>query len=245
MTYKLAGLLDSAVGGIDLPFVNVMGFGIDLNTTVSDLMRIGAMGAGILGSFGSMIDGLSSSFNGQRMLSTMGIKSGSGLEITPRGNDNGVGAADGGGSKSTSGSGYVGNGSGSDVKNSTIQESKDSKKQQMIEAKEEEPSNQVDILNMTVVKIYELLDDVANGKQTLRVRVDSYGLTGANSTNALGGVSGLGGSYGSSSDLGGGSTGGYNSSVSSGGSTTSGNGGVGVAGGSGSGSIDLGGWTML
>ena len=220
--YKMAKVLDDAAGGIDLPFLNVMGFGVDLNTTVSDLMRVAAVGGGILGSLGPIISGLGSSFSGKSMLEKLGISAGTGLEITPRGGNSVL--ASGGGS-TTSGSGYVGNSSGSDIKDSTIQEANDSKKQQMIEAKEEEESNQVDVLNNTVIKIYELLDDVASGKSSFKVKVEGYGLTKANggsTATALGGLSAL--DEGTSS----GGTGG-------GGSATSG----GVKS-----SLDLGGWTM-
>lgn len=239
MTYKAASMLENTTGGIALPFVNVMGFGVDLNTTVADLMRVGSMSAGILSSLGEMISGLGSSFNGQAMLNKMGIKSGSGLVITPRG-DGGM-AISAESSSSTSSSGYIGNSSSSDIKDSTLQEAEDSKKQQMIEAKEEAEENQVDILNTAVIKIYELLDDVAHGSGSLKVRVEGYGLTKAGnsggSSGALGGVealnsatmnsggglsNGLGASSGSSYSF---STGGVNS------------GGVG-------GSIDTGAWIM-
>jgi hypothetical protein len=171
----MAKVVDDAAGGIDLPFLNVMGFGVDLNTTVSDLMRVAAVGGGLLGSIGPLISGLGNSFSGRSMLHQLGIKSGSGLAVTPRG-DGAAAAAAGGASASVSESGYAGNASGSDIKNSTIQESEDSKKQQMIEAKENEEANQVNVLNTTVLKIYELLDDVASGKSCFRVKVDEYGL---------------------------------------------------------------------
>jgi hypothetical protein len=225
--YKMAKVVDDAAGGIDLPFLNVMGFGVDLNTTVSDLMRVAAVGGGILGSIGPLISGLGSSFDGRAMLNKLGIGEGSGLAITPRG-DGGGSKNVGGGAKTTSGSGYAGNASGSDIKDSTIQESEDSKKQQMIEAKEEEEANQVNVLNTTVLKIYELLDDVTNGNSTFKVKVEGYGLTKSSSGGALGGVDGLAGSGGSSGGAGGsGSNGG--GSVNSSGVT---------------GSVDLGGWTM-
>jgi hypothetical protein len=209
--YKMASVVDDAAGGIDLPFLNVMGFGVDLNTTVSDLMRLAAVGGGILGSIGPMISGLGSSFSGVSMLNKLGIGTGSGLNVVQRGTGAGLTGAGGGGSD-TSTSGYAGNSSGSDVKDSTIQESEDSKKQQMIEAKEEEEANQVNVLNETVIKIYELLDDVASGKSCFKVKIEGYGLTkaGSSSGSALGGASGagsLGGSSGSgvsnSSGLGG------------------------------------------
>jgi len=228
--YKMAKVVDDAAGGIDLPFLNVMGFGVDLNTTVSDLMRVAAVGTGILGSLGPLVSGLGNSFSGRAMLNQLGIGSGSGLTVTPRGDGGGLLGSTGGGSASTSGSGYMaGNASGSDVKDSTIQESEDSKKKQMIEAKEEAEANQVDILNTTVIKIYELLDDVAHGNGSFTVKVDGYGLTKASSGGAIGGVGGLSGGSGGTGGSSGGSAGGSLGSANSS---------------SVSGSVDLGGWTM-
>lgn len=243
LIYKMAKGLDDAVGGIDLPFLNVMGFGVDLNTTVSDLMRVAAVGTGLLGSLGPMISGLASSFSGQSMLRTMGISSGSGLQVTPRGSGDGLlgaGAA-GGGASSTSSSGYVGNASGNDVKNSTIQESEDSKKQQMIEAKEEAEENQVDVLNETVIKIYELLDDVAHGKGCFTVKVEGYGLTKTSSTQngAMAGLDGLANTGVSGSSLGSGlgvTSGNNNGSITNSGGLD----GTGVGG-----RLDTGGWVLV
>lgn len=236
--YKMAKVVDDAAGGIDLPFINVMGFGVDLNTTVSDLMRLAAVGGGILGSIGPMISGLGSSFSGRAMLNKLGIGTGSGLATVTRGGSSGgnIGAA--GGTASESGGAFAGNSSGSDVKDSTIQEAEDSKKQQMIEAKEEEEVNKVDVLNQTALQIYEILNDVANGDKSFKVKVEGYGLTKAasRSNGALGGVSGAENNSNSGSYDNGSSS--FNSSgtIIGGGSAT--NSGIG-------GSIDLGGWTMI
>jgi hypothetical protein len=229
--YKAASLLDDAVGGIDLPFVNVAGFGVDLNTTVSDLMRVASLSTGIFSSIGSILSGLSNSFSGQSMLNQLGISSGSGLTATPRGGESGgnIGAA--GGTVSESGY-YAGNSASSDIKDSTIQESKDSKKQLMVEAKEEEEANYINVLNTTVLKIYELLDDVANGKGHFRVKVEGYGLTRAGSSGSLGGVGALD-SLGSQSSGSNGGGHGYSTSVGSF-NTNSING-----------NLDFGGWTTV
>jgi hypothetical protein len=264
LTYKIASLLDSAAGGIAIPGISVMGNMVDLETTVADLMRVAAIGTGILGSLGSIISGLGSSFSGQAMLTKMGIEQGSGLKVTPRGNGDGISASamSGGGVQTTSGSGYVGNASGSDIKNTTLQEAEDTKKQHMIEAKAEEEANQIDFINTNVLKIYELLDEVANGKRSLNVKVTGYGLTNLGSNTSLsgaqGGVGGLlsnnaisnTGSIGNSGNsLGGGFSTGITNGSSSG---HSGN--TGSSGSSGSGSsadfgvgtgIDLGGWTIM
>ena len=223
LIYKLAKMLDSTVGGIDLPFINAFGTGVDLNTSVSELMRLGAVGGGILGSLGPMFTGLGNSFDGRKMLAQLGIDSGSGLAVTPRGTSGAINGAITRG-MTTSSSGYVGNASGSDIKDSTIQESEDSKKQLMIEAKEEEEANQINSLNNTVLKIYELLDDVVHGTGAVRVKVEGYGLTkSSSSSSSLGGVGAL-------------------SNNSSSGSSNSMSGGVNSS--STSGSLSLGGWTV-
>jgi hypothetical protein len=186
LVYKAATLLDNAVGGITFGLPLVMGNGLPIELKVSDLMRVGAMGTGILGSIGAMVQGLGNSFSGQAMLGQLGIDSGSNLKITPRGGSkDGISAPDETGKPNynntdTSSSGYVGNAADSDIKNSTMQAAEDDAKKQMVEAQEEAPANQVDMINNTVLKIYELLDNVAKGNQTLRVRVDNYGLTGTN-----------------------------------------------------------------
>lgn len=229
--FKAASLLDDATGGIGIPSLTVMMNGVDLEASVADLMRVASMSTGILGSIGAVVQGLTNSFNGQSMLTQLGIKSGSGLAVTPRGS--GVGASAGGGSSSTSSSGYVGNASGSDVKDATMQEANDTKKQLMVEAQEEAEANQIDSLNTTVLKIYELLDDVAHGNSYFRVKVEGYGLTKASGNSALGGVSAL-------ENLGSSSSG---SSVSSGSSSGSSLSDGGVNSNSLGSSVSLGGWT--
>lgn len=228
--YKVATLLDNTVGGIGIPSVSVMGNMVDLETTVADLMRVGAIGTGILGSIGSLVRGLGNSFSGSAMLDQLGISTGTGLAVTPRG-DGGALSSVGGGQQTTSGSGYVGNASGSDVKSSTMQESEDSKKQLMVEAQENAEETQIDSINETVLKIYALLDEVASGKNSLSVKVEGYGLTKAGSRGAsIAGVNALD-SLGSSTAISDQSS--ASSGLSSGGVNSGGLGG----------SVSLNGWT--
>ena len=222
--YNMASLLDDTVGGVQIPAISIMGNMVDLDTSVADLMRVVSLAGGIFGSFGDMISGLGSSFDGQAMLNKLGINNGTGIAVNRRG-DGSFSMQTGGGRASTSGSGYVGNASGSDVQSSTMQEATDQKKQLMVEAKEEEEANQIDMLNATTLKIYELLDEVAHGNGYFRVKVDNYGLTKSSGGGSLGGVNALGGVGGSTS-----------------GSSLSGSG---VNYGSLGGSVDFGGWTTV
>jgi hypothetical protein len=133
-----------------------------------------------------------------------------------------------------------------------MQAAEDDSKKQMIKAKEEEPANQVDMMNNTVLKIYEILDDVAKGAKTLRVRVDNYGLTGDNkpTKSSQGGVNGLSGNLsGNASDIlndaGVSSSGTTNSTGSGfGGNGTSSTGSGFSGNGTGSTVTSLGGWTV-
>ena len=237
---KGASLLDSAVGGIPIPDIHLFGNAVALNTTIADLMRVGALGTGILGSIGSLASGLGNSFSGRAMLEQVGISSGTGLTITPRGDGLSDRLMIGGGYKSTSDSGYIGyagNSSGSDVYNATLKEAEDSKNQLMVEAQEQSAANQVDNISATVLKIYELLDEVAHGNGCLRVRVDSYGLTstGGGAQGGVGALENLGNnSLGGNSSLLNASSGANEHGLSSGGVNS---GGVGS-------SINFGGWTM-
>lgn len=267
LLYKVASLLDATTGGIAIPAISAAGFGVDLETTVADLMRVASVSTGIIGSFGSMISGLSNSFSGQSMLSQMGIEQGSGLKVNIRGTGEGITASDssGGGAKTTSESGYVGNSSGSDIKESTMQEAEDSKKKHMIEAIEEEQAHQIDYINENVLKIYELLDEVTSGKRNFNVKVAGYGLTTkiGGSELIVGPQGGVGGQLNVGTGNTNSSAGGVGSSIGSstgsgfgGGQSSSGNSGSGhnsgytSSGGSGSDysvtkGIDLGGWTMM
>jgi hypothetical protein len=236
LTYKIASLMDATVGGIPIPSLTVMMNGVDLETTVTDIMRLVAVGGGILGSLGSMISGLGNSFSGKAMLRKLGIEEGNGaLKINTRGGA-GLGAEPTEDGTQVSESGYIGNSDGNSIKDSTMQSAEDDKKKLMIKAKEEEPTNQIDTINTSVLKIYELLDDVAKGSKTLRVRVDNYGLTGDNKStkSSQGGVNSL---SGNASDIL------SNAGISSGGTTNS-TGSNFSSNGTSSTVTSLGGWTV-
>lgn len=55
--YKIGNLMDQTGVDFNIPFLNVMGFGVDLNATVSQLMRGGAMAGSLLSGIGQMIGG--------------------------------------------------------------------------------------------------------------------------------------------------------------------------------------------
>jgi hypothetical protein len=187
---KMANLLRDVTGGsgIALPFVNVMGFGIDLNTSVADLMSIAAMAGTALGALGPALTGLSDLFDdsvGLSMLRRAGISTSGKAPVIARGS---APVLQNLGGSSISESGYIGNASGNDIKNATLQDAADSKKKQMVEAKDEESADDVATrANMAVVNIYNLLEEVAHGSQSLRVRLvnNAGGMVSFNGNDAV------------------------------------------------------------
>lgn len=174
LTYKAASLLDSTVGGIAIPFVSAMGFGVDLETTVSDLMRVASMVVPIGKSLASAISGLGSLISPSLMLSAVGIDTSGGessIKTIERGTS--TSAVD----KATSGtttsySGLVSNSNSDDMINATMAGAEDTVNEKTVEAVE---SEDIDILNKVidehVLNIYDLLSDVIDGSQYLNVKV--------------------------------------------------------------------------
>ena len=171
-------------GGFALPFINVAGFGLDLNTTVSDLMTLASTMGPALGTLGPLITGLTDLANplvGTAMLNRAGINSlPGGIRVIARGTASSLQNI-GGASISESGS-LVGNSDGESIKDQTMKDAEDDKDKQMVEAKEEETED--DIIRegqKALVDIYNLLLEVATGSQSLRVKVvNGCGCAGSN-----------------------------------------------------------------
>lgn len=198
---RMATLLEDYAGGIDLPFLNVMGFGVDLNTSVAQLMNVAAMGGSILGALGPMISGLGAAASGNIMLSLAGINTSGKAPVIARGSAPTLQNLSG---SSISESGYIGNSSGEDIKNATLQDAEDSKKKQLVEAKEEESADDVVVRSQqAIIDIYNLLEEVAHGSQSLRVRVVNGNAVGGggSSSNGSNNIIGEGSGSGSTGAL--------------------------------------------
>ena len=73
--WQITSMIEDLTGGISLPTFSVMGNMVDLNTTVTNLMRAGIVGVSTLGAIGSMISGVNSTLNPASMLTKLGIGS--------------------------------------------------------------------------------------------------------------------------------------------------------------------------
>ena len=164
-TYKAAGLLDTVTGGIALPDIKVMGTGVNLQTTIADLMRVGAMSGSILSGIGSMIaSGGNGGITGSGILKAVGISGAA--NMVSRGNGSAL-STTGGASVSESGS-LIGNANGSDIQNATMTNATDSANAQLAEAVDSSEETKLSEVYAEVVEIYKLLQDVANGGYTIR-----------------------------------------------------------------------------
>jgi hypothetical protein len=152
---KFGSLLEKTTGGIPIPFLNVHGFGVDLETKVSDLMLVGALAGGILSGIGSMVSGLGNA--GMDLLSAVGI--GDASKIVQRGNGM-ISKASAG--ASTSLSGLVSNAAGGDVQSQTMAQAADTIKSLGDQAREEEEDatrdDIIEVLKMLFKSVEEKID---------------------------------------------------------------------------------------
>ncbi len=167
LMYKAATLLDNMTGGGTIPDVLALGSGVQLHTTIADIMRFGALSGGILSSIGSMISNLGAAggFSGGGMLKALGI---SGYSKVARGGGY-TGIATSGSSLSESGS-YVGNSESSAVLEKTY-DTADKEKEKV--APKEEDTFDIEKLytaDRGVAKIYDLLASIVNGTAAINVK---------------------------------------------------------------------------
>lgn len=82
--WQVTDLIQGLTGGINIPFISAMGSGVDINTTVENLMKLGIVGVSSLGMIGDVISGVTNSFQFSNAAKFLGI--GNDIITTPRGN---------------------------------------------------------------------------------------------------------------------------------------------------------------
>ena len=176
----MSNMLDQLVGGIPIPMILGMGTGVDLETTVADLLRVGALGGGLLSGIGSLASGLANNSNGLKgVLSALGVQSqansiqrGSGLSAQNL-------LALGGLLQTTSQVSYIGNAAGNDVESSVMSGAEDEKNRLLVENQEKNDSKDIKLedVNNTSIKILELLQTVIiNGRLRTRTEFETGNL---------------------------------------------------------------------
>lgn len=126
--WKITNMINDLTGGINIPAIHAMGSGVDINTTVENLVRLGIVGIGSLGMIGDIIGGIGSIAGGgkdfNKKLNSIGITAGN-IVSTSRGANT---ANRKSGGLTQSASSYVGNSDSSDIYESTMAASDDESK---------------------------------------------------------------------------------------------------------------------
>jgi hypothetical protein len=174
-TYQIASLLKSAGGGGNIPFINIKGFGLDLNTTLADLLTFGAVGGSALGGIGKLVSSLATGggFSGSGMLKAFGVDFDSGISMLQRGEPGLLATTKG---ATISESGFAGNENSEDVKKKTIDDASADGKKQIAEAKAEDEDIKIKQLDEHVLDIYNLLLDFAVGTRQMNVKISTSGM---------------------------------------------------------------------
>lgn len=168
MVWQMSNVLEDLTGGINLSAISVMGSGVDLETTVAQLMKVGALSGAALTSGASIISGIANAFKGGNgMLDTLGLQNG-GKALSTVSRGTGMSAKASG--ATTSSSGYVGNASDSAAKDKTLTDANDDSDSQLVDAKEKEGQDiKLADLDSDVMKIYEILKTALTPDGAIRV----------------------------------------------------------------------------
>jgi len=188
--WTASNMLDQLVGGIPIPSIGAFAMGngvdIDLETTVADLMRVGALGGSLLSGIGAMVSGLATNSVGLAgAVGALGLMSQDHLrEKTARGSGLDMYAADSGKRKLATtpfdtGSGMISmisNGSGSDVQETILSEAEDQKTELANNAMQEQEEEDKDIklmdVNETLQAILTLWQELTTGEKKLKTKTE-------------------------------------------------------------------------
>ena len=172
VTWLVTNLVEQATGGINIPSIGafVMGTGVnlDLNTSVTQLMKTGLIGFSLLGQIGNIIGSISS--GGGLDLSAWGAS-----DYTSRGT--GFTGITAGVQETTSQSLTVGNSSGSDISSGSITQAQNEATQSVSGTDQGEGKDSAEEIRQNVATITMILQSIFDGNNAIRVSVQNYGLT--------------------------------------------------------------------
>ena len=143
-------------------------FSIDLNTSVTQLLKTGIIGFSLLGQIGNIIGSISS--DGGLDLSAWGAS-----DYTSRGT--GFTGITAGVQETTSQSLTVGNSSGSDISSGSITQAQNEATQSVSGTDQGEGEDSAEEIRQNVATITMILQSIFDGNNAIRVSVQNYGLT--------------------------------------------------------------------
>ena len=151
ITWQIVDFVEQLTGGINIPTITVMGSGIDLETTVTGLMKTAMVGVSTIGQIGTVLANLSS--RGGLSLDTWGY------DDALRRDGAGFTGITSGYKSSTSGSAYIGSSSGSDMASHSVASASQEGTEQINSAQDEEDRDPNSTKNM-LMAIRDLLQGV-------------------------------------------------------------------------------------
>lgn len=163
--WQIADFIDQNAGGINIPSISVMGSGVDLEATVTQLMKLGVVGVSSLPMIGQIISGVAGAVNPEGILDRVARKTGA-KEVREMGNTEGLTSRSAG--MTTSSSAFVGNESGSDVYDSTIAETEQTKDQALENEKnEDEMDNKEHAAHMRAIdsNVAQIVENMSGSSQ--------------------------------------------------------------------------------
>lgn len=170
--WQVTSLIGGVTKGINIPTVGVLGNFIGTETTLDNLMKLGIVGVSSLGLIGDLINGVSSTFAPESMLSRLGI-TGSASRLVTRGTSALTSSRTSG--LSTSQEIYVGNSSSEDLASGTLNSAM-ADIQEEVDLKTQEQTNYEELS-------YEYLNDTLDKK--LDVLIALLGSSSRAGTSAI------------------------------------------------------------
>lgn len=165
---SIGNLLEETVGGINIPTVGVMGNMVDLEATVADLLRAGALGRSIMAGIGPLFSGLGELFTGNGLIGAYNrFASTSASSVSIGGRGLGIGSQ----TLDSSLTAYQGNSNSDDYMNANQAMIEDTKKEASVRAEENYDHKTTDDMFNVTQEILSLLQDVTDATRSLSVRV--------------------------------------------------------------------------
>lgn len=160
-TWLMTDLVEKATGGINIPTIGAFGNFIDLNVTVTQLMKTGIVGISTLSKIGTILSGFSK-------IGSLSLNDWGATETTGRGRglDTTISDLNTGISTTTSQTAYIGNSSGSDMYSSSITAAKEDAQSQF--GGEEDTVNLDDLIKEDLVPdVKSILNELQIGNDYL------------------------------------------------------------------------------
>ena len=164
--WRITNMISDA-GGINIPTVMALGTGVDMNTTVEQLVRAGLVGVSSLGMIGDLVSGIGNTIDPTGILSKLGIASDK-TTIT-----RGTGTAGRSSGMTTSLSAFVGNSSGDDIYQSTMMGVEEQKTSMAAEAQADTTNYAESIYNYMVDSMSKKMDGMQKSLESISRAADS------------------------------------------------------------------------